>query len=405
MNYWPTGVCDLSECELPLFEHLRRMLPYGKKVAADMYGLDGFCAHHNTDLFGDCAPQDRWMPATVWPMGAAWLLTHIKTHCEFSGDVSLAKENLDIIKEACRFFTGYLFEYNGKLITGPSVSPENTYLHPSGEKGSLCVGPTMDSMIISDLFESCIHYSKLFGEEDELTEKLEEMLTKLPKPSVGKYGQIMEWAEDYDEVEPGHRHISHLWGLYPSDRLSFEKTPELMKAARVTLERRLANGGGHTGWSRAWIINMWARLRDGEKVGENIEALLTRSTYPNFLDMHPPFQIDGNFGGTAGIAEALLQSQSGVITLLPALPPKWQSGSVRGLKARGNISVSMSWSGGRLDFAELTLNKDCDFRLVIPDGMSASLPSGAVGTPDGRDPQGRTVLKISAPEGTKIRVK
>ncbi len=405
MNYWPAGVCDLSECELPLFEHLRRMLPYGKKVAADMYGLEGFCAHHNTDLFGDCAPQDRWMPATVWPMGAAWLLTHIKTHCEFSGDVSLAKENLDIIKEACRFFTGYLFEHNGKLITGPSVSPENTYLHPSGEKGSLCVGPTMDSMIISDLFESCIHYSKLFGDEDELTKKLEEMLLKLPKPSVGKYGQIMEWAEDYDEVEPGHRHISHLWGLYPSDRLSFEKTPELMKAARVTLERRLANGGGHTGWSRAWIINMWARLRDGEKVGENIEALLTRSTYPNFLDMHPPFQIDGNFGGTAGIAEALLQSQSGVITLLPALPPKWQSGSVRGLKARGNISVSMSWSGGRLDFAELTLNKDCDFRLVIPDGMSANLPSGAVAAPDGKDPQGRTVLKISAPEGTKIRVK
>ena len=404
MNYWPAGVCALSDLEAPLLEHLKTMLPYGKKVAKDMYGLEGFCAHHNTDIFGDCAPQDQWMPATVWPMGAAWLCTHIKSHYEFTGDVEFLREYIGILKEACRFFTGYLFEREGKLITGPSTSPENTYIHPSGERGSLCVGPTMDSMIVREIFESCIEYSKLLGEEDDLTAELEKMLPKLPRPSVGKYGQIKEWAEDYDEAEPGHRHISHLWGLYPSDQLSYEKTPELMGAARVTLERRLLNGGGHTGWSRAWIINMWARLRDGDKACENVEALLSRSTYPNFLDMHPPFQIDGNFGGTAGIAEMLIQSQGGVITILPALPKKWPAGKAGGLRARGNISADIEWRGGSLCFARLTANRDCEFKLVIPDGTRAET-AGCAAEPAGTDPQGRRILKIKAKRGEKVEIR
>lgn len=373
MNYWPAGVCDLSECEMPLLEHLKTMLPYGKKVAMDMYGLEGFCAHHNTDIFGDCAPQDWCMTATVWPMGAAWLCTHIKSHYEFTGDTEFLREYIDILKEACRFFTGYLFEKDGKLLTGPSISPENTYIHPSGERGSLCIGPTMDSMIIREIFESCLEYSALLGVEDELCEKIREMLPKLPKPTVGKYGQIMEWAEDYDEAEPGHRHISHLWGLHPSNQLTFETTPELMDAARVTLERRLSHGGGHTGWSRAWIINMWARLRDGEKAVENVEALLKRSTYPNFFDMHPPFQIDGNFGGAAGIAEMLLQSQDGVITLLPALPKKWASGRVHGLKARGNITVDFEWNDGKVTHAKFVSNLGNGIKTVLPDGAELKL--------------------------------
>ncbi len=369
MNYWLCGAANLSELEMPLFEHLKTMLPYGKRVAEDMYGLHGFVAHHNTDLFGDCAPQDQWMPATVWAMGAAWLCTHIKTHYEFTGDRDFLREYIGILKEACRFFTEYMFEHDGMLLTGPSTSPENTYLHPSGESGSLCVGPTMDSMIIREIFESCLEYSKLLSVEDDLTEKIEKMLPKIPKPKIGKYGQIMEWAEDYDEVEPGHRHISHLWGLYPSDQLSYEKTPELMKAARVTLERRLSNGGGHTGWSRAWIINMWARLRDGEKAGENISALLKRSTYPNFLDMHPPFQIDGNFGGSAGILETLLQSQGGVITLLPSLPPSWKSGSVKGIRARGGLIFDIVWENGRIVSAEALSKNPGKFKIAIMQGQ------------------------------------
>lgn len=377
MNYWPAEVCALSDCHMPLFEHLKVMLPNGRKVARDMYGLDGFVAHHNTDLFGDCAPQDRYAPATIWPMGAAWLCTHIWAHYEYTLDKDFLREYLPILKEACLFFTQYMFEYEGKLITGPSVSPENTYVHQSGEWGQICVGPTMDSMIVRDIFTSCIEASKLLGEEDELTEKLSEMLPKIPEPSIGKYGQLMEWHEDYEETEPGHRHISHLYGLHPSAQITLEKTPELFKAARVTLERRLSSGGGHTGWSRAWIINMWARLRDGEKAGENVTALLNRSTYPNFFDMHPPFQIDGNFGGTAGIAEMLMQSQNGVIVLLPALPSSWRSGSVKGLKARGDVTVDMDWEDNKVKYAKLTANQGGTLVLSIDGRTKTFCESGA----------------------------
>ena len=369
MNYWPAEVTNLSECHMPLFEHLKTMLPNGQRVAKEMYGLDGFVAHHNTDIFGDCAPQDYCMSATIWPLGAAWLCTHIMTHYDFTLDIDFLREYYPILRESCRFFTGYLFEHDGKLLSGPSISPENSYRHPSGEVGQMCVGPTMDSMIIRDIFEGCIRAASLLGVEDELTSTLSDMLPKLPKPSIGRYGQIMEWSEDYEETEPGHRHISHLYGLYPSSQFSFTSTPELMRAARVTLERRLSNGGGHTGWSRAWIINMWARLRDGEKAGENVSALLTRSTYTNMLDRHPPFQIDGNFGGAAGIAEMLLQSHDGTITLLPALPKSWATGSFTGLRARGNVTVDAEWQNGNVTRARFTAHSGGRVRVALSDGV------------------------------------
>lgn len=397
MNYWPAEVMNLPELHMPLISHLKRMLPKGQKVAREMYGLDGFVAHHNTDIYGDCAPTDYWLPATIWPMGAAWLCTHIKTHYDYTGDATFLKEYLPIIKQACLFFSEYLFEYNDKLITGPSLSPENTYLHPSGEVGHMCNGPAMDSQILYDLFGDCIEISKILGEEDELTDKLTQMRERLPKPEIGKHGNLLEWIEDYEETEVGHRHISHLYGLYPSSQFTYEETPELMRAARATLERRLSHGGGHTGWSRAWIINMWARLRDGNKAGENINALLSRSTYPNMFDMHPPFQIDGNFGGAAGVAEMLLQSQNAMITLLPALPDSWHSGRLDGFMARGGVRVYAEWEDNKLLSATLTSVQGRPFSVYIPKGCVAEC--------DGTRYLGDKTVTFDSPEvGTAIYI-
>lgn len=371
MNYWLAENCNLSECHLPLFDLLKRMLPNGQQVAKDMYGCRGFVAHHNTDLYGDCAPQDIYMPATIWPMGAAWLCTHIWERYSYTLDKEFLADNYELLKETATFFLDYMFiDDKGQLVTGPSVSPENTYIHPSGEKGTLCNGPSMDSQIIIDIFNACLKSSEILGNETadiaEMNENIREALKKIPKPAIGKYGQVMEWEHDYEESNLGHRHISHLYALHPSNQINDKDTPELMKAARVTLERRLAHGGGHTGWSRAWIINMWARLKDGEKVFENVQALLQKSTSINLFDMHPPFQIDGNFGGTAGIAEALMQSHAGVIELLPALPKEWSIGSIKGLKARGNIELDFSWKDGKVTECTLRSLKGSDIYVQLP---------------------------------------
>jgi alpha-L-fucosidase 2 len=408
MNYWPTESCNLSECHAPLFDLLRRMLPNGKKVAQDMYGLPGFVAHHNTDLFGDCAPQDAVISSTLWPMGAAWLCMHIWYHYEYTLDTGFLRENIDLLKEAGAFLADYLFENeHGYLVTGPSVSPENTFIQPDGESGSLCTGPAMDTEITRDLFRACIAGAEITGCEDVLTERLKKLLPRLQPPSVGKYGQIMEWAEDYEEKEPGHRHISQLYALYPSDQISSAGTPELVKAARVTLERRLKNGGGHTGWSRAWIICMWARLHDGNKAGEHITALLADSTYPNLFDRHPPFQIDGNFGGTAAIAEMLLQSQNGMLTFLPALPDSWDRGSISGLKAKGAMTVSFEWEDRQVCSGSITVEKGGVCCFLKPDGIGhiTAVPRVSLTTQgqkiicEGTLPYKIRLSKISAADG------
>lgn len=377
MNYWPAEVCNLSDCHLPLFDLLKKMLPNGKKVAEKMYGLHGFVAHHNTDIWGDCAPQDIYMPATIWPMGGAWLSTHIWEHYQFTLDKEFLREHFDILKESVIFFKEFLIENEeGQLVTGPSVSPENTYIHSSGEQGTLCIGPSMDSQIVTDIFNQYIESAKILDVTDPLSGELEEMLKRIPKPSVGKYGQIMEWAEDYEEAELGHRHISHLYALHPSNQLTYERTPQLMKNARITLERRLSNGGGHTGWSRAWIINMWARLRDGEEAGKNVQAILEKSTSNNLFDMHPPFQIDGNFGACAGIAEMLLQSQAEIIHLLPALPKAWEEGSVKGLKARGNIEIDLWWKEGEVTRLVIRSLSGRDISFVSPNPLTMEHAEG-----------------------------
>ena len=353
MNYWPAEMCGLSECHLPLFDHLFRMWENGKYVARKMYGCRGFVAHHNTDIWGDCAPQDIYVPATYWVMGAAWLCTHIWRHYIYTQDRSFLERLYPILEDAVLFFHDFLIELDGRLMTCPSVSPENTYILPNGTMGCMGAGSTMDNEILRDLMEDYLKASGVLGMETEQVTKTRQLLEKLPGLQIGRHGQIMEWREDYEEAEPGHRHISHLYALHPSRQITLDKTPELAEAARTTLERRLSYGGGHTGWSCAWIVNFYARLGDGENALDNLNKLWKKSTFCNMMDNHPlldgyVFQIDGNLGATAAIAEMLVQSDEECVRLLPALPKQWQEGHVKGLSVMGGAVIDMSWKEGKI---------------------------------------------------------
>ena len=376
MNYWPAEVCALPECHTALFDLIGRMREHGRSIARRMYDCRGLMAHHNTDLYGDCAPQDNWIPATIWTMGAAWLCTHLWMHYSYTQDLEFLKWAYPVMAEAALFFVDFLEEKDGYLVTNPSLSPENVYILPSGEQGCCCMGATMDLEILRELFTGCKKAAEILGDAvDEaeipdvsdmrkLQKEINAALEKLPPIRIDSTGRVMEWMEEYEEAEPGHRHVSQLYGLYPSDQISMDKTPELAAAAAETLRVRLANGGGHTGWSRAWIINFYAKLWDGEKAWENICQMLAKSTYANLFDRHPPFQIDGNFGVTAAIAQMLVQSREQEVILLPALPKAWEQGTVKGLRLVGNAGIALAWKDGRLLQCRVTADQAYEGEIV-----------------------------------------
>ena len=369
MNYWPAENCNLSECHEPLFELIKKMLPNGQRTAKTMYGCRGFVAHHNTNIEGETSVQDLWIPGSYWVMGAAWLCTHQWTHYLYTKDKEFLRENFHIMREAARFFLDFMIEIDGYLMTCPSVSPENSYILPNGQKGANGAGVTMDNQIIRDLFSQCIKAADVLGVDDELNSEIKGALKRLLPTRIGEDGRILEWREAYEEFEPGHRHISHLYGLHPSSQITMDGTPELAKAAKKTLQTRLSHGGGHTGWSRAWIINHYARLWDGEAAYDNLCRLFASSTYPNLFDKHPPFQIDGNFGATAAIVEMLVQSNEDRIVLLPALPAQWRDGHIFGVRVVCNAAVDISWRAGELESAVLHAYSDVDTIVKLPFGV------------------------------------
>lgn len=350
MNYWMAEKTGLSELHLPLAELLKTMQSSGERTARTLYGARGMCAHHNTDIWGDCAPADYYTPATLWPMGAAWLALHVYEHYQYTKEEHFLEEFFPLLEENVLFFTDYMYlNEKNQYVTGPSVSPENTYVTAQGEEVSVCAGPTMDIQIVWELLKI---YLKLCREKElgdpEIVRRAEQIYKNLPEIKIGQNGQIMEWQEDYEEKEPGHRHISQLFGLYPGTSIKYSKMPQLAKAAERTLERRMEYGGGHTGWSCAWIIHLYARLRNSEKAYESLVKLLKESTLDNLLDNHPPFQIDGNFGGANAMLEMLVQDYEDEVYLLPALPDAWNCGCLENLRLKCGALLTMGWTDGKL---------------------------------------------------------
>ncbi|MCE7992691.1 MAG: glycoside hydrolase family 95 protein [Roseivirga sp.] len=367
MNYWPAEVTNLSELHGPLFDFTERLIERGKVTAKEQYNMRGFVAHQATDFWAPAwmrAEQPYW---GAWVGGGGWLMQHFWDHYEFTKDEAFLRDRAyPAMKQSALFYLDWLMKdpRDGKWISAPATSPENSYIAADGKSAATVLGTAIDQQIIEEVFTNALKAAAVLGIEDEFTAEVKEKLTNLrPGVVIGPDGRILEWDRPYEEAEKGHRHMSHLYAIYPGNTITKEGTPDWFAAVKKSTDYRLAHGGAGTGWSRAWLINLSARLQEGAEVEKHINLHLQKSIVPNLFDMHPPFQIDGNFGFTAGVAEALLQSHTGEIHLLPALPPGWSAGKIKGLKARGNLTVDLDWKNGVLVNVVITPTESGDYKL------------------------------------------
>jgi alpha-L-fucosidase 2 len=371
MNYWLAQPCNLNEMEMPLITHIARLAHNGTYTAKNYYNMRGWALHHNSDMWAQTNPvgegngDPKW---ANWSLGSPWLSQHLYEHYRFTGDKKYLKETAyPLMKGAAEFCLDWLVEKNGVLVTAPSTSPENVYLHPNGFKGTVTIASAMDMEIIWDLFTNIIEATEILGIDKDFASLLKEKRSKLNPLKIGKKGNLVEWYDDWEDEDPQHRHVSHAFGLHPGRQISPLIDEKYANGLRKTLETR---GDGGTGWSKAWKINFWARLLDGDHAYKMYQELLKTSTLNNLFDTHPPFQIDGNFGATAGIAEMLVQSHLSGIQLLPALPSAWRDGHVKGLIARGNFEIEMSWKEGKLSGASITSRVGGKCRLLTREKIS-----------------------------------